>query len=235
MDKELKPKAKGKLASGEDGNTGISVIFGIMFDFKGTPITVSLSDLNKAVKEGFEFTLPKPLELGTFSELLHWLDQTFKTEILEDTLGDEAIKKLPSPFNQIAGKIEDDMVFSITMCHIKIPGTDPWKTVSFTEGKDWAKDDDVLDFAKAQVSVPDAAKAEKENGDWDIKVEDNILYQLKKKNGQGAGEAIDVDIYDKRKLYTFQMQGKLREGIPLVESLQFDGFAFGVTNEQSKL
>lgn len=251
MGKDLKPKAKEKLAFRKDttgdGKSGATMLFGIMFVFhpegkEEKRITISISDIKKVMEEGFEFTLPEPVNLGNLEDLCPWLDEKLGTNTAGE-ITEEKIKKLPSPLNSIADSLVN-MVFSISRCHIKMAGKKALNGEEGIQQDTWEKDkvkEAVLDWArqnrgKFDTEIPDEGK----NDDADIEEKDGkeewLIFKKEPKISicRAKKENEKLNIYAPTR-YTFQVEGRLASGIPLVESLEFDGFAFGVTNEQSKL
>lgn len=77
---------------------GTSVMFGVTFTLNGTQVPVYAKDITHASTNGVEFSLPQPIDLGTFNDFAAWFQNQFHVAI-------PATDTLPPPLNEIAGKL----------------------------------------------------------------------------------------------------------------------------------
>lgn len=95
----------------------VSPLFGINLVINGKPVTVTGSALDPT--QGFEFTLPGPVDLGDIANLADAL-KPFGINFPD-------VSTFPPPFDTIAGFIMS-IDFGVEAFHIKVPGkgsTDP--------------------------------------------------------------------------------------------------------------
>lgn len=104
--------AKTALTTGTEPKT--KIVFGLVFDLRGTLIPVSTTGLEEAKKEGVELTLPAPVNLGSFEDFSAWFKKQFNVEIPKAA-------ELPEPLAKILTKLES-LEVTVTRAHIKIPG-----------------------------------------------------------------------------------------------------------------
>ncbi|HEU5063749.1 MAG TPA: hypothetical protein VFT79_11445 [Solirubrobacterales bacterium] len=104
-------QAKTPLTAGTAPET--KIVFGLVFDLRGTLIPVSTTGLEEAKKNGVELTLPAPVNLGSFEDFSAWFKKQFNVEIPKAS-------ELPEPLGKILGKLES-LEVTVTRAHIKIP------------------------------------------------------------------------------------------------------------------
>ncbi|MBF9048814.1 hypothetical protein GTA62_04775 [Roseobacter sp. HKCCD9010] len=107
-----KPKNTAVLAPEEEAKATFS--FGMVFDINGTAVPISTADIAKIKEEGVQFELPKPVVLGSFANLIEWLDTTFGVKF-PDTAD------LPDWLNDIVTAIIN-MEFSVLVFKLDVPG-----------------------------------------------------------------------------------------------------------------
>jgi hypothetical protein len=107
-------KSQSNVAVIEAGAPKTKLVFGLVFDLRGTLIPVSTANLEEAKKEGVEFTLPEPVNLGSFEDFSEWFNTQFKVEIPK-------AGTLPEPLGKILTKLES-LEVTVTRAHIKVPG-----------------------------------------------------------------------------------------------------------------
>jgi hypothetical protein len=92
------------------------IVFGVTFNLHGTQVPVSTADIANAAKQGIEFTLPSPVDLGTLTDFQAWFEKQFAIKL---PLGTD----LPSPLGDIMSKLAT-LDVSVDQFHVKIPGSD---------------------------------------------------------------------------------------------------------------
>jgi hypothetical protein len=99
--------------------------FGIILNINGKSVPVTSGDVGSAIKNGVEFTLQDPLELGTIEQFESWVSGKFSVNLPQ-------AKDLPTPLDSVVGAITG-MHITVEKAHVKVPGTasDP-KTVGVT-------------------------------------------------------------------------------------------------------
>jgi len=105
-------------------------LIGIKVSINNQPVTITINDLEKAKKDGFAFKLPEPIELGSFEDLVTWLDTQFKLT-LNDELGSQAAKELPDPLNTIVMDIEN-LDFKLEKFDFNLPPKSSTKKKTYT-------------------------------------------------------------------------------------------------------
>ena len=96
---------------------GTSVMFGVTFTLNGTQVPVYAKDITHASTNGVEFSLPQPIDLGTFNDFAAWFQNQFHVAI-------PATDTLPPPLNEIAGKLAS-LDVAVDMLHVKVPPAAP--------------------------------------------------------------------------------------------------------------
>lgn len=94
-------------------SAGPSVLFGVTFTLNGTQVPVYAKDITNASVNGVEFSLPQPIDLGTFNDFATWFHTQFGVTI-------PATSTLPPPLDQIAGKLAS-LDVQVDMLHVKVP------------------------------------------------------------------------------------------------------------------
>jgi len=102
------------LAAAGDASTN-RLVFGIVVDVNGTEIPISTDDIGNYVTNGFNFKLPQPVHLGSFSDLFNWLSENFGVTVPDPN-------DLPSPLNDMV-KAVVTLVFTVDQLAFHIPGT----------------------------------------------------------------------------------------------------------------
>jgi hypothetical protein len=101
-------------ANGANGTNGTKpeIVFGINFEINGTlvPLTTVIGDPSK---NGMEFALPGPVDLGTIADFITWFSDTFKVDLPDGST-------FPAPLDGIVGKLSD-LDFTVTQFHVKVP------------------------------------------------------------------------------------------------------------------
>src|SRR6476646_937509 len=97
--------------------TGTSVMFGVTFTLNGTQVPVYAKDITHASANGVEFSLPQPIDLGTFNDFASWFQSQFGVSIPETST-------LPPPLDGIAGKLAS-LDVAVDMLHVKVPPAVP--------------------------------------------------------------------------------------------------------------
>ncbi len=98
----------------EETEPKTKVVFGLVFDLHGTLVPVSTANLEEAKKEGVEFTLPEPVNLGSFEDFSEWFKKQFGVDIPK-------AEELPEPLGKVLGKLAK-LEVTVTQAHIKVPG-----------------------------------------------------------------------------------------------------------------
>lgn len=89
--------------------------FGMVFEINGTPVPISTADIEKIKNSGVKFELSNPVVLGSFSNLITWIDQKFGVKFPTDTgvtWLDDIVKKVI------------EMEFTVTVFKLDVPGKD---------------------------------------------------------------------------------------------------------------
>jgi hypothetical protein len=102
---------------GATGSTGTQVLFGVTFVLNGQQVPVYAKDITNAATNGVEFTLPQPIDLGTFNDFAAWFKTQFGVDI-------PSTSTLPPPLDQIAGQLAS-LDVSVDMLHVKVPPAAP--------------------------------------------------------------------------------------------------------------
>jgi hypothetical protein len=89
--------------------------FGMVFEINGTPVPISTADIAQIKKKGVQFELSSPVVLGSFKDLIDWLDKTFSVSFPMDT----KIKWLDDIVSKVA-----EMEFKVTVFKLDVPGTE---------------------------------------------------------------------------------------------------------------
>jgi hypothetical protein len=94
-----------------DGATTFS--FGLVFDIKGVPVPISAADISRLKEQGLRFELPNPVQLGSFDDLIGWLENKFSVTF-------PSTEELPTWLKDIIDKITS-MTFTVTIFKLNIP------------------------------------------------------------------------------------------------------------------
>jgi hypothetical protein len=128
--------AGGDLTAGGDPASGgalvtagaappITPIFGVVIELNGTPVPISSDSVDPT--KGFSFTLPEPVDIGTPSDFLGWVDTTFGTD-LKKTLDPSG---LPTPIADLVSKLLN-VDISVEQASINVPPKGSADSVTFT-------------------------------------------------------------------------------------------------------
>jgi hypothetical protein len=91
-------------------------VFGLVIDVNGTPVTINSDTIADIKTKGIEMGITEPVELGSFQQMIGYINTTFSVSIPTDPTG------LPAPLPAIISKVESLNV-TILKAHFKIPGT----------------------------------------------------------------------------------------------------------------
>ncbi len=93
-------------------------ILGLVLDVNSTPVTINAGTITAFKTKGIELGITNPVDLGTVSDMITYLNSTFSISI---PTGD-AVKDLPSPLGDILQKVEG-LDVTIVKAHVKLPPT----------------------------------------------------------------------------------------------------------------
>ena len=108
------------------GATSTNLVFGIVFVLNGKEVPISTADVADAVKNGFEFTLPGPVDLGTIADLGNWLNTQFGVPVVDPSGWPDVLKNVW--LKAVA------LDFSVEDMHVKVPPKGSPDPVQFTFG-----------------------------------------------------------------------------------------------------
>ena len=91
-------------------------VFGLVIDINGSPVTLNSGTIADIKTNGIEMGITEPVELGTFLEMIKYINKTFSVNIPTDPTG------LPAPLPDIITTVENLNV-TILKAHFKIAGT----------------------------------------------------------------------------------------------------------------
>jgi hypothetical protein len=111
-------KTNAKIQEAEESN--YRAVFGIVLDVNGTEIPISSDNISNWKKNGLDFSLPQPVHLGSFNDLIEWLSTNFGVTI-------PSADDLPSPLNDMVNAITS-LNFTVEQLAFKIPGTESTET-----------------------------------------------------------------------------------------------------------
>lgn len=92
-------------------------ILGVVLDINKKPVTVNSGTITEIKTKGINLGITNPVDLGTFQEMIGYINGKFKTKIPTDPTG------LPDPLPAIIKKVED-LDVTIQKAHIFLPGTE---------------------------------------------------------------------------------------------------------------
>jgi hypothetical protein len=111
-------------AAGDTSTTNL--VFGIVFEINGKQVPISTADVADAVKNGFEFTLPGPVDLGTIADLNTWLNTQWGVPVVDPSTWPDVLKNV---WNKAVS-----LDFTVAELHVKVPPKGSSDPVQFTFG-----------------------------------------------------------------------------------------------------
>jgi hypothetical protein len=106
-------KAAPKALTEDKNSTTFS--FGITFAVNGIAVPISVPDISRIASDGLDLKLPNPVVLGSFADLLQWLDDEFGVTLPPPADLPEYIQKI------VDGII--NMGFTVNVFELNIPPT----------------------------------------------------------------------------------------------------------------
>ena len=109
-----KSKAKKKTSiQVSDDDSNVKVVFGVVIDVNGTLVPISTDDIQNYQNNGFRFEQKEPVKLGSFQDIIDWLDSNFNVTI--------PITDLPDPIQDMVNAVAS-FVFTVEQLKIYVPG-----------------------------------------------------------------------------------------------------------------
>jgi hypothetical protein len=114
------------------------LVFGVVFDLNGAKVPVSTADVADAITNGFEFTMPKPVDIGTIAQLGTWLNTQFGVPVVDPSTWPDVLKNV---WNKAVS-----LDFGVEELHVKVPPKGSTDPIQFTFGMTgtWGDDPIVL-------------------------------------------------------------------------------------------
>ncbi|MGR3493791.1 hypothetical protein [Citreimonas sp.] len=102
------------ITTATEGAPKATFSFGMVFEINGTAVPISTADIARIKEEGVQFALPKPVVLGSFANLINWLETTFSVTF-------PSTDDLPEWLKNIVDAVIN-MEFTVLVFQLDVPG-----------------------------------------------------------------------------------------------------------------
>lgn len=88
------------MASPSSPSTSSGVSVSATVSFNNTPVTINSQDISNLKNTGLVFSLTNPVPMGSFDDLIDWMNQNLSLPITGDDINND-IENLPEPFKGV--------------------------------------------------------------------------------------------------------------------------------------